>query len=783
MIISKKQWKIHRPDEEIVTRLMSELKIPSLHAKILATRGFVDSDKAKAFLSIDVTMLHDPFALHDMDKAVSRIQHAIKENEHIVVYGDYDADGVTSVSVLTTALERLGAKVSYVIPNRFEHGYGPNSELFQEIADLGAQLIITVDNGVSGVEQTAFAKKLGLDIIITDHHEIGDVMPEADVILHPRHPEGEYPFGELAGVGVAFKLATALLGEAPLDLLEFVAIGTVADLVPLVDENRYFVKEGIRRLRMSSRPGIQALAKIGGTEQRQFNEETLGFMVGPRLNAAGRLGDADPAVDLLKAEEPAIATGIAAELDRLNKERQALVNSITGEAMQLINELYGTTIPHVFVLAKEGWNPGVIGIVASKLTEKFHRPSIVLSIDPTAEIAKGSARSIDGFDMFKELSKLKELLPHYGGHEMAAGMTLALSDVEELRNRLNEQAKEVLTEEQLIATVEIDVPLTIDEIEVEVLESLEQLRPFGMAFPKPVYLIENVTVGSIRKIGSAKNHLKLELEDGPHKLDAVAFSQGFLADEMTQGMSLTATGDLQVNEWNNFKKPQILLRDIRSDERQVFDLRGIRDPLRWIHTVPKDNVLYVAFSEQTKTHFAPILEDVEVVLFNERPQDQQVDHLVLLDIPEKQEQLQSLLVDYNPGRIYAHFFAPESRYFEGIPNRQDFGWYFTFLKKRGSFNLRSDAAQLAKHKGWKIDSITFMSKVFFELGFVKIDDGVIIVEPTAGKRDLSEALAYQERTQQIEMEERLLYAPYHDLKQWFQKVQEDNAIEEETVWT
>ncbi|REB07202.1 single-stranded-DNA-specific exonuclease RecJ [Sporosarcina sp. BI001-red] len=783
MIKSNKNWKIHRPDEAVVESLMTELKLPSLHAKILASRGFQNSEAVKKFLTTDASVLHDPFLLYDMDKAIARIQAAIENGEHIVVYGDYDADGVTSVSVLTTALERKGADVSFVIPNRFEHGYGPNSELFQEIADLGASLIITVDNGISGIEQTAFAKSIGLDIIITDHHEIGESLPEADAVIHPRHPEGNYPFGELAGVGVAFKLATALLGEAPLDLLEFAAIGTVADLVPLLDENRYFVKEGIRRLRMSSRPGIQALAKIGGTEQRQFTEETIGFMVGPRLNAPGRLGDADPAVDLLKAEDNSVATGIANELDRLNKERQALVNGITEEALTMIEENYGSAIPHVFVLAKEGWNPGVIGIVASRLTEKFHRPSIVLAIDPVAETAKGSARSIEGFDLYQELSKNKELLPHFGGHAMAAGMTLALGDVDTLRERLNAQAAQVLTDDQLIATIQIDVPLTIDEIEVDVLESLEQLRPFGMAFPKPMYMIEQITVGSIRKIGSAKNHLKLELEDGSSKLDAISFGSGELADEMTHGMSLMVTGDLQVNEWNNFKKPQILLQDIRSDERQVFDLRGIRDPLRWIHTIPKENTLYIAFQPQTKTHFLPILQGKEITMYEERQVNGTIEHIVLLDMPEQQEQLESLLSEYDPGRIYAHFYAPDSRYFDGIPNRKDFGWYFSFLKKRETFNLTAQAEQLAKHKGWKLDTIYFMSKVFFDLGFVKIENGVVYVEPTAGKRDLAEAPAYHERKSQIEMEERMLYAPYHELKQWFQKVHQEIVIKEETVWT
>jgi len=762
---------------------MDELEIPSMHAKILAARGFTDASAAKAFLQTDAQILHDPFTLYDMDKAVARIREAIESDEHIVVYGDYDADGVTSVSVLTTALERLGADVSFAIPNRFEHGYGPNSQLFQEIADLGASLIITVDNGVSGVEQAAYAKSIGLDLIITDHHEIGSELPQAAAVIHPRHPEGDYPFGELAGVGVAFKLATALLGEPPLDLLEFVAIGTVADLVPLLDENRYFVKEGIRRLRMSSRPGIQALAKSGGTELRQFTEETLGFMVGPRLNAPGRLGDADTAVELLKADDPSTASGIAAELDRLNKERQALVNTITEEALAMIGSDYGNEVPYVFVLAKEGWNPGVIGIVSSRITEKFHRPSIILSIDPEAGTAKGSARSIDGFDLYKELDKNRELLPHFGGHQMAAGMTLDLSDVDALRERLNRQAAAVLSDEQLVAAVDIDVPLSIGEIDVEVLESLEQLRPFGMAFPKPVYLIEKATVGSIRKIGAAKNHLKLELEDGGHKLDAIGFSQGFLADEMTHGMTLALTGDLQVNEWNNFKKPQILLDDLHSDERQVFDLRGIRDPKRWLQTIPRERVLFVTFRQSSKTFFTPFLTGTDIRMAETCSADPTVEHLVLLDIPEQETQLQNLVSLYQPGRIYAHFHAPESRYFDGIPSRQDFGWYFTFLKKRGAFHLEQQAEQLAKHKGWKIDTIYFMSKVFFELGFVKIENGAVIADPAAGKRDLAEAPSYRERQQQIEMEERLLYAPYQELKQWFQQVPRVQAVEEETVWT
>lgn len=510
LIESKNRWVVQRPDEIVVNRLVEELKIPSVHAKILASRGITTVDDAKAFLYVDEKCLHNPYLFYDMEKAVSLIKKAIAMDKKIVVYGDYDADGVTSVTILTTALERLGADVFFAIPDRFLHGYGPNKDLFTEVYEQGASLIITVDNGIAAVDEIAFAKTLGMDVIITDHHEMGESLPPADAIIHPRHPNGTYPFGELAGVGVAFKLASALLEETPLDLLELVAIGTVADLVPLRDENRFFVKEGLRRMRLSNRPAIQALARVSSVEQSALTEESIGFMIGPRLNAAGRLGDASPAVDLLKSEDQAIAFALANELDALNKERQSIVSNITAEADKILTELYGENMPLVIVISGEGWNPGVVGIVASRLTEKYYRPSIVLSVDSETGIAKGSARSISGYDLFEELSKNKEILTHFGGHQMAAGMSLEQSNVTTLRNNLNKDAAHFLTDDKLVPKLKIDVPLSIDEIDVSMLESLEKLRPFGMSFEKPTYLLENVSVKSIRKIGAAKNHLKLE---------------------------------------------------------------------------------------------------------------------------------------------------------------------------------------------------------------------------------------------------------------------------------
>lgn len=778
LIESMKKWTIERPNEETVNLLASALSIPSVHAKILVSRGITDPVEAKAFIHMDQSSMHDPYLLHDMEIAVALIHDAIMEEKKIAIYADYDADGVTSAAVLLTVLEQLGADVFFVIPDRFKHGYGPNQELFQAIHDRGASLIITVDNGVSGVDEVAFAKSLGLQVIITDHHEAGDMWPAADATIHPRHPNGTYPFEELAGVGVAFKLACALIDEVPMELMELVAIGTVADLVPLKGENRYFVKEGIRQMRSSHRPAIQALAKIAGTEQRQLNEESIGFMIGPRLNAVGRLGDASPAVHLLMTEELDVATGLAEELDSLNKERQALVSNMAKEAEEMIVKMYGNTVPLVFVIAKEGWNAGVVGIVASRLTEKFYRPSIVLSIDPEKGIAKGSARSIEGFNMHAELMKNAAILPHFGGHPMAAGMSLELGNVDALRENLNKQAETVLTEEQLIPKLSIDVPLTIEEIDVDVLEQLELLRPFGMGFEKPMYMLENLSAANVRKIGADRNHLKIDLTDGENTLDAIGFGLGEIADNITPGVSLSVAGDLQVNEWNGNKKPQLLLKDIMSDDWQLFDLRGIRETSRWLHTIPTEHTVFIAFNEQTMTALQTSLNGNHIQLVGSKPLPA-AENIVLLDIPNDVATLKTIVDEQKPDRIYAHFYVPESRYFDGLPGREQFGWYYSFIKNRGSFDLRANGEKLAKHKGWTTDSIRFMSKVFFELGFVKIEGGTILFVEVTEKRNLTEAPAYKEREQQIELEKKLLYAPYIELKQWFDTLRNGTATKEE----
>ena len=779
MIRSNKRWRLTAPDENLVQAIQQELAVSSVLAKILVTRGIETPEQARSFMKMDESAVHNPYLMKDMDIAVERIRRAIEEQEKIVVYGDYDADGVTSTTVMMSVLEDLGADVSFMIPNRFKHGYGPNKELFQQAFDQGAKLIVTVDNGISGIEQVDFAASLGMDVIISDHHDIGDQMPNALAIVHPRHPQGNYPFGELAGVGVAFKIAHALYEEMPDHLLELVAIGTIADLVPLHGENRFFVKEGLSALRDSPRPAIESLCEVAGVKQRDITEETIGFMFGPRINAIGRLQDADPAVHMFMTDDPAQARSLADGLDVLNKERQAIVKQISEEAIAQVGQRYPDGPPRVIIVAQEGWNPGVVGIVASKLTEKYYRPSIVLSLNPETGKAKGSARSIEGFHLYNELAENRDILPHFGGHPMAAGMTLEMADVDELRLRLNRQAETSLSDEDLIPVVDIDIPVRLDEIDIETIESMRFLAPFGMGFAKPKFFLEGVKVASIRKIGSAQNHLKVELTQNAAILDGVGFGIGTIGDQLTPDVQIDVIGDLQINEWNGRKKPQMLIEDVRTDQWQLFDIRGIRQVSRWSKLIPEKDQVYLAFKPETAAIFKSLIAESIYGIDSISEMQEPKHHLVLLDLPETEEQLTAALTKINPKRIYAHFYAKESQYFEQVPTREQFKWLFAFIKKRGSFDFKKHCDELAKHKGWSRESLFFMLQVFFELGFVTLNNGLTEIAEAPSKRDLSEAPIYKKREQQIALEQKLLYASYKDLKEWFDA---RVSAKEEQLW-
>lgn len=764
MIESKKQWIIQSVNEDFIQQLQKELRISSIAAKILATR-VQTIEEAKAILHTDASSLHDPYLLYGIEEAVERIEIALEQGEKILVYGDYDADGITSTAVLLNVLLDLGADVDFEIPNRFIHGYGPHEDLFRQAHEEGVQLIITVDNGISGFEPIRVAKELGMDVIVTDHHEIGEELPIADIIVHPRHPKGQYPFGELAGVGVAFKLAHALYGEIPEHLFEYVAIGTVADLVPLVGENRYFVQKGIEKLRISQQPWVAALCEISGVNKQEIDEEVIGFYFGPRLNAVGRLGDAKPGVEYLMSPDTPTALNGAKLLQQKNVERKEIVSSITEEAIAMIEGNSDLKNSYVLVVAKENWNAGVIGIVASRLVEKYYKPTIVLSIDPESKMAKGSGRSIEGFHLYNELAVNRDILPHFGGHPMAAGLTLNQEHIDELRNRLNEQGEKCLTKDMLIPKLRIDVPLELQEITVEAIEEIKQLGPFGTGFEKPVYALQDVYVRSMRKIGANENHLKLEIEDDVGTLDAIGFNKGYLFDEISYGSKVSFVGDLSINEWQGRKKPQLMIQDVETSEWQLFDYRGKANIRNLIDVVRTEETTYIAFQRETMEYFKEqitsiqMLDDIE---FHEIS-----NYIVLLDLPKKMEPLEELIENVKPKRIYAVFYTPNSEYFNGMPTRDHFAWYYTFLKKRPNFDLKQHIDALSKHIGLSVYTIKFMTKVFFELDFVTINNGLISVNGNPSKRPLTESPSYIAHKEQLQIEQQLLYSTYSDLKQWF----------------
>ncbi|MGV3464046.1 MAG: single-stranded-DNA-specific exonuclease RecJ [Heyndrickxia sp.] len=786
MLKSKTRWVVQEIVPAAVKKLVEQLNITPLVSTLLVNRGMVETEEARSFLFMEDAAFHDPFLLSDMSIAVNRINEAIANEEPILVFGDYDADGVSSTTVLMTVLNDLGAKADFYIPNRFTEGYGPNEKAFRWAVSQGYKLIITVDTGIAAINEAVLAKELGLDLIITDHHEPGPELPAALAIVHPKHPESKYPFKELAGVGVAFKLAHALYNRVPEELLDVVTIGTVADLVPLHGENRLIVKNGLKRLAITERPGIRALYSLSNTSTADINEETVGFLLAPRLNAPGRLDHAGTAVELLLTDDPEEANSIAKEIDGINKERQAIVNEISKEAISMIESEYNLQENKVIVIGKEGWNPGVIGIVASRLVERYYRPTIVLSFDDEKKLAKGSARSIVGFDLFQSLSTCRDILPHFGGHTMAAGMTLAMEDVPELRSRLNQIADTNLSNEDFVPLTEVDASIPLEEVNLESIQQLNLLAPYGTGNPKPKIIMEELTISQLRQIGADNKHLKVVLEKEGFSLDGVGFGMGDYFHQVSPIANVSVLGELAINEWNNIRKPQIFIRDIKIEEWQLFDVRGVKQLNKWIPNIPKDDTLFITFQKRTAEKLALDSYQLDIVQINEETQslELQVDNrnIVLLDLPSSKTLIELLVKEKHPNRIYCHFYHEQEHYFSTIPTREHFKWYYAFLMKQKVFNIQKRGDELATYKGWSRETIDFMSLVFFELDFVTIEDGLISLKPVKAKRAFEESRSYQEKLEQITLENELLYSSYKELKSWFDE-RVSRAVEHEEEMT
>jgi single-stranded-DNA-specific exonuclease len=539
-------------------------------AQVLFNRGLRDMAAFQSFTDSSVG-LPNPFIMDGVADAVSLIRKMAIQDARVVVYGDYDVDGVTAAAVVMETLEALGMQVEPYIPSREDEGYGLNKEAIESLATQGARLLITVDCGIRSREEIAFARRLGLRVIVTDHHHPGPELPPADVVINPKCPACSYDFTQLAGVGVAFKLAQGLLrsnNKVPLpttrrdlleeDLLDLVALGTVADMVHLVDENHLLVARGLEKMNVGQRPGLSALMRIAGVDPGKVTTKTIGFVIAPRLNAAGRLDEALTALKLLLAPDMASALPLAQALDELNMKRREITSDVREAARESV--LRQDTLPPLIFAASSSFPSGVVGLAASRLLDEFYRPSVVVSIE--GDYSKGSARSVPEFHITRALDAMAELLERHGGHRAAAGFTVRTDRLEELRSRLTALAEEELQDLVLIPTLQVDANARLDALSWDLYHQLERLQPFGFGNPVPVFASRRVRVISAKAVGREGRHLKLLVADATGRTwDAIAFRQGYWDGRVPPWIDLAYM--LERNEWNGRVSLQLNVQDIR----------------------------------------------------------------------------------------------------------------------------------------------------------------------------------------------------------------------------
>ena len=551
-------WNVAKPESEPVNDLVRG-GYPPLVAMILASRGIRNVREAHAYLDCN-GQLCDPFLLKDMDRAAGRVGLAMAKGEKIAIFGDYDVDGITATCLLTDLLRRNGADVVSYIPGRLEEGYGLNPLALHALAEQGVRLIVTVDCGITAVDEALLCRELGMDLVITDHHECKDTLPEAIAVVDPHRPDCHYPHKTLSGVGVAFKLAAALCGSQEEVLNEYadmVCLGTVADVMLLQGENRVFVSRGLDSLRHTHRPGIAALMKECGCLPEQVNASTIGFMLAPRINAAGRMGQIELAVELFLTEDPRRATALAKALCDLNRQRQAVESEIYSQAISMLPQGHA---PEAIVLADETWHQGVVGIVASRIAEEFCCPTFLICLD--GDHGKASSRSYGGFNLFSSLTALAPLLESYGGHELAAGFTITRQNIDEFRRQICQRAGSYYTGNTPRTVLDADCAIPAEMLTLRGIESLAALEPCGSGCPKPTLVLENVVIDRITMVGGGK-HTRLRLRQGRHQLGAIFFSATPETVSIQPGDVVDVAFNPQINSFRGEDSVQLNVLDIR----------------------------------------------------------------------------------------------------------------------------------------------------------------------------------------------------------------------------
>lgn len=561
------KWEFYSPlNAAVIGQMTQQLEIPKPVARVLYNRGIIETEDVRRFLRPQMEHLHDPFLMKGMDLAVNRLIRALREREEILIYGDYDVDGITSTAMLYLFLKDLGGQVSFYIPDRATEGYGISKGGIEEARDHNCSLIISVDCGITSVLEVEIARGLGIDLIVSDHHEPGESLPNAVAVIDPKRSDCDYPFKDLAGVGVAFKLAQGLLQELNLEssyaekYLDLVAIGSAADIVPLVGENRIFTKLGLQKLNSDGLDGVTTLLEVAGFKPGKIDVGQIIYGLAPRINAVGRLGRASPAVELLVTRNHKRARTIARQLEEENQRRKEIDSATLTEALAKIESVFDPAVDSVIVLDGEGWHPGVIGIVASRIIERFYRPTVMISVENG--IGKGSARSIPNFDLHSALKACADLFIQFGGHKYAAGLTIASENINEFRVRFNAIARDMLTPPDLVKKVMIDDELELDSISHELVRMLNMLAPFGPRNRHPQFVSFNLSVvGTPRIVGN--NHLKFKVTQNGVVLEAIAFNRAADITRLQSNRTLDMIYTVEENTWMDKTNLQLKVVDIR----------------------------------------------------------------------------------------------------------------------------------------------------------------------------------------------------------------------------
>ena len=737
----KYNWIYPNYDENFIKELES-YSISTNIAKILNARNITDMNSVKKYFSDEYEEGYDPFLMHDMQKAVDRINEAIENEEKILVYGDYDADGITSTVLLVETLISMGANVSSYIPNRFEEGYGPNKEAFTKIIDSGITLIITVDNGIAGVEEVDLANELGCDVIVTDHHKIQDTIPNAYAIIHPEHPEGNYPFKKLAGVGVAFKLAHALLEIFPDFLLDLVAIGTIADMVSITDENRIFVKQGLELINDDPRIGLKMLLELSGIDTK-IDEQTVGFYIAPKLNSIGRMDSAKLGLTFLMAEEPVTARALAEQIEQYNIQRKQVTEDIVKDVISKI-ENSEKKQKNVIMVSGE-YHEGVLGIVASNIVEKYQKPVFIMN--EKEGVLKGSARSIFDFNIYIAMNKISDLFLAFGGHTLAAGFSFEKSNFEKIEEFLDKEFEEFKQNNDLKANKNIDIVTSLEDISYQFLNSLDALKPYGMDFEKPTVLIENAMVLNKTHFGSEKQYLRLTIADEVGNLDCITFKDSVTFDKVEKNDIIDLLCNIDKNNFNGRTKLQAHIIDIHIKEFLFEDLRFINYDIANIDI----NCLKLSKHKDDKDNNFYQYKDLDSLI------DKEFEYIYLLDIPTSKEYLYKI-INLKPKKVF--LICEEKQVLSDVylidKNRLIKLFNLILSTNNKQINVAQQLDKLLAALKTNVDSLKIMIQIFKELELINFVNNTIILNPDYKTVDLKKSSSFIRMENIFEVEKLLL---------------------------